>query len=349
MSKVNHGELIRKALMTGVSYVIPFVVAGGVLMTLSIMIWGVNAVKVEGTAPYIMKQYGASILGLMVPIIAGYISYSLADRPGLAPGMAAGLVAVQTGGGFLGGLVGGLIAGYVMMYIKKIKVNRTFMGVMNFLVYPILGSLIVGIIMLFIISKPIGAINTALTNWLKGLEGINAMILAAIIGAMACFDMGGPVNKAAFTFSLAAIQAGIGEPYAAFTAAKMVPGFALALSAFVFPKFYTEDEQEAAKASWILAAAGITEGAIPLALADPLTVIPSMMVGGAVASAIARWGGASLLTLGGSLFTLPLTKNAWALILGLVVGTIVAALVISFLKGLKYRRKNTFKTADGGN
>lgn len=339
--KVNHKELIRKALMTGVSYVVPFVVAGGTIMSIALIFGGVEGVKVEGSIAYIIRQYGAAIMGLMVPIIAGYISYSLADKIGLAPGMAAGLVAVQTGGGFLGGLVGGLIAGYFMMYLKKIKVHRNFMGLMNFFVYPVVGSFVVGMIMLFVIGKPIGAINTGLINWLKALEGINAIVLGAIIGAMTCFDMGGPVNKAAYAFVIGAMGAGLGTPYASMKAAISVPDFALALSTLLFPKYYTEEEIEAGKAAWVLGVAGITEGAIPFALGDPLIVIPSMMVGGALASAIAMYGGASILTPGGGLFTLPLMKNVGWFIIAMVSGSLVSAAMVSFLKGLRYKKKNS--------
>jgi len=348
MAKIDHGQLIRKALMTGVSYVVPFVVAGGTIMSLALIFGGVEGVKVEGSMAYIIRQYGAAIMSLMVPIIAGYISYSLADRIGLAPGMAAGLVAVQTGGGFLGGLIGGLIAGYFMMYLKKIKVHRNLMGLMNFFVYPVVGSFVVGLIMLFVIGKPIGAINTGLVSWLKGLQGINAILLGAIIGAMTCFDMGGPVNKAAYAFVIGAMGAGIGEPYASMKAAISVPDFALALSTLLFPKFYTEEEIEAGKAAWVLGVAGITEGAIPFALADPLIVIPSMMVGGAIASAIAMYGGSSILTPGGGLFTLPLMKNVWVFIVAMIIGSLVSAALVSFLKGLKYRKKNGVKSVNNG-
>lgn len=346
--KINHGQLIKKALMTGVSYVIPFVVAGGTIMSLALIFGGVKSINTEGTIAYIIRQYGSAILGLMVPIIAGYISYSIADKIGLAPGMAAGLVAVQTGGGFLGGLIGGLIAGYIMMYIKKIKINKNFVGLMNFFVYPVLGAFVVGIIMLFVIGKPIAAINTGLINWLKSLNGVNAILLGAIIGAMTCFDMGGPVNKAAYAFVIGAMGTGIGNPYASMKAAISVPDFALALSTLLFAKYYSQEELEAGKAAWVLGIAGITEGAIPFAVADPLIVIPSMMVGGAIASAIAMYGGASILTPGGGLFTLPLMKNAWVFIIAMVIGSIVSAVLVSFLKSLKYKKMRSVQNADNG-
>lgn len=333
-------DQIKKGLLTGISYIIPLVVAGGMIMSIALLIFGNAGARVEGTAGNTLRVFGGNILALMVPLLSGYIAYGISDKAALIPGIAAGVAANSINSGFLGGMISGFIAGYLVEYMKKIKYNENFAGTMNIFVYPLLGSLISGCIMLFIIGKPIALLNKFLIDWLWTIQGTNGIILGIVIGAMACFDMGGPVNKAAYAFGLAAIQAGNGVPYAAFAAAKSLPGIAITISTLFFPKYYEKEEIEAGKSAWILGCAGITECAIPYAVSDPLIVITSMMAGGAVAAAISIYGGSSLLAAGGSLLTIPVTENPLNWVIALVTGTIVAFLLLSLLKKIKYDRNH---------
>lgn len=335
--KTNPFEEMRKALMTGISYIIPLVVAGGMILSLALIF---GEARTEGTIAFMYRQFGGSILGLMVPILAAYIAYGLEGKPALIPGLAAGLAANNIGSGFIGGIFAGLIAGYAIRMLKKIPYNKSFAGTMTMFFYPLVGSLIAGTIMLFIIGKPIASVNIGLTNWLNSLQGANAIILGLIIGAMTCFDMGGPVNKAAYAFALAGIESGNGIPYAAFAAAKTMPGIALTISTMISSKYYDQDEIEAGKSSWVLGAAGITEGAIPFAISDPFRVIPAMMTGGAVASVLSITGGSSLLSAGGSLITIPVTSNPLNWVIALTAGTFVSVALLTILKGHKYRKKD---------
>lgn len=336
-------EEVKKALMSGISYIIPLVVAGGMIMSLALVFGPEGSIfgyaREDGTIASQIRVFGGDILGLMVPILAAYIAFGLEGKIALIPGLAGGLAANSIGSGFLGGMVAGLLAGYLIRYMRKIKYNESFAGTMNMFVYPLMGSLIIGIVMLFIIGKPIAAINTGLLNWLNIIGDRNPLILGLIIGAMACFDMGGPVNKAAYAFSLAAIGAGNGIPYAAFSAAKSLPGIAITISALLFSKYYNEEERDAAKSTWILGLVGITEGAIPFAIADPLRVIPSMIFGGAIAAGISISGASSLLAAGGSVLTVPVTTNAVNWIIALIVGTLASAAMLSILKKIKFTKE----------
>lgn len=339
-------EQMKKGLLTGISYIIPLVVAGGMIMSLALLIFGNKGARVDGTVGNTLRLFGGNILALMVPLLSGYIAYGIGDKAALIPGLAAGVAANSINSGFIGGMISGFIAGYCVLYMKKIKYNENFAGTMNIFVYPLMGSLISGCIMLFIIGKPIALLNKGLISWLGTIQGTNGIILGIIIGAMACFDMGGPVNKAAYAFGLAAIQAGNGIPYAAFAAAKSLPGIAITISTLFFPKYYEKSEIEAGKSTWLLGCAGITEGAIPYAVSDPLRVIPSMMAGGAVAAAISIFGGSSLLSAGGSLLTVPVTKNPLNWVVALIAGTIVAFAVLTILKKIKYDKTQRIVSAE---
>ena len=334
---------VKKALMSGISYIIPLVVAGGMILSLALVFGQEGSIlgyaRTDGTIAFKMRMFGGSILGLMVPMLAAYIAFGLEGKVALVPGLAGGLAANSIGSGFLGGMVAGLIAGYIVRYIKKIKINESFAGTMNIFIIPLFASFIIGVLMIFIIGKPIAALNTGLVNGLDSIGNSNPILLGLIIGAMACFDMGGPLNKAAYAFSLAAIEAGNGIPYAAFSAAKSLPGIAITISVLLFSKYYNEEERESAKSSWILGLAGITEGAIPFAIADPLRVIPSMMFGGAVAAAISIAGSSSLLAAGGSILTIPVTTNAVNWVVALIAGTLAAAAMLSILKKIKFSKE----------
>lgn len=323
-----------KHLMNGVSFMIPFVVAGGIAIALSFM-FGYNAFEEEGTlAAYLMGIGGSGAFALMVPILSGYIAYSIADRPGLAPGMIGGAVAMQMNSGFLGGLVAGFLAGYIVVLIKKyIKLPKSLQGIMPVLIIPVLGSLSTGLFLFYVIGKPVAAINQAMIDFLTGMSGTNAIILGLIIGLMMAFDMGGPVNKAAYAFGTGTLVAGAGSTVmAAVMAAGMVPPLGLALATVLFKNKFSAYEKEAGKAAWVLGAAFITEGAIPFAAVDPFRVIPSIMIGSAVTGALSMAFNATLSVPHGGVFVFFAVENWPLYILAILVGTLVSGFLVGFLK-----------------
>ncbi|ABY91886.1 PTS fructose transporter subunit IIC [Thermoanaerobacter sp. X514] len=323
-----------KHLMTGVSYMIPFVVAGGILIALSFF-WGYKAFEVERTLPWaLMKIGGGSAFALMVPILSGYIAFSIADRPGLVPGMVGGMLAVSTGAGFLGGIISGFLAGYTIVYLKRlIKLPKTLEGLMPILILPVLSTLIVGLLMIYVIGSPMKAIMTSLTAWLTGMSSTNAVIFGAILGLMMAFDMGGPVNKTAYTFATGLLASNVFAPMAAVMAAGMTPPLGLALATVLFKNRFTKEEIEAGKAAWVLGASFITEGAIPFAAADPFRVIPSIMVGSAVTGALSMLFHIELRAPHGGIFVIPIAVSNPLLYIGVIaVGTVVTALMVALLK-----------------
>lgn len=326
-----------KHLMTGVSFMIPFVVAGGILIAFSFA-FGITAFKTPGTiADALMTMGGGGAFGFMVPILAGYIAFSIADRPGLVPGMVGGYLASKYGMGFLGGLLAGFMAGYIVYYMKQyIKLPKSLDGLMPVLILPVFSTLIVGLIMIKILADPIKGINDGMVSWLNTLGGSNAVILGGILGLMMAFDMGGPVNKAAYAFATATIAAG--KPsmiMAAVMAAGMTPPLGLALATTLAKNKFTPQEREAGKAAWALGISFITEGAIPFAAADPLRVIPSIMAGSAVTGALSMLFKCTLAVPHGGIFVLPIPHAVGGLfpyILSIAVGTVVTALIISTIK-----------------
>ena len=325
-----------KHLMSGVSFMIPFVVAGGIAIALSFLIGGYVGFDKEGSlAAFLMGIGGGNgAFGLMVPVLAGYIAYSIADRPGLAPGMIAGAVATQMNAGFLGALVGGFLAGYVVVLIKKyIKLPKSLQGIMPVLVIPVLASLIVGLLLFYVIGGPVAWVNAAMTDFLAGLEGGNAIILGLVLGLMMAFDMGGPVNKAAYVFATGTLVAGEGSAVmAAVMAAGMTPPLGIALATVLFRKKFTADEREAGKAAWVLGASFITEGAIPFAAGDPLRVIPSIMIGSAITGALSMAFNATLSVPHGGIFVLFAVENIPLYALSILIGTVVTGLLVGVLK-----------------
>lgn len=322
-----------KHLMTGVSHMIPFVVAGGLAIALS-FIFGYKAFEQEGTlAAYLMQIGGGSAFALMVPILAGYIAYSIADRPGLAPGMIGGIIASSIGAGFLGGIIAGFLAGYFTQWLKNtIKLPRNFQGLMPILILPLLSSLVVGLLMLYVIGTPVQSIMTSLEGWLKAMSGTNAVLLGVILGAMMAFDMGGPVNKAAYTFSVGFLSSSVYAPMAAVMAAGMTPPLGLALATTLFKDRFTPAEAEAGKAAWVLGASFITEGAIPFAAADPIRVIPSIMLGSAITGALSMLFNATLTVPHGGIFVLPFAGNIFPYFIAIAIGTVVTAFMVRLLK-----------------
>ena len=323
-------------LLTGVSFMIPFVVAGGILIALSFA-FGIHAADVKGSLAEALSTIGGTGgIGLMVPILAGYIAFSIADRPGLAPGMIGGVMAVHVGAGFLGGLLAGFLGGYVALWIiKTIRLPRTLQGLMPVLIIPVFSTLIVGLTMVFVIGEPMKVINTAMTDYLKSMSGGSAIVLGLILGLMMAVDMGGPVNKAAYAFSVALLGSNVAEPMAAVMAAGMTPPLGLALATTLWPHKFSEDEHEAGRAAWVLGASFITEGAIPFAAADPLRVIPCTMIGSALAGAISMGAGIKLLAPHGGIFVLPIPNvmsSVPMFAIAVVAGTVVTAVLVGLLK-----------------
>lgn len=327
---------LYKHLMTGVSFMIPFVVAGGLLIAFSFA-FGIHAAGEEGTLAWALMEIGGAAFGLMVPILAGYIAYSIADRPGIVPGMVGGMIANTVGAGFLGGLLAGFIAGYTVLILRKvIKLPKNFEGLMPVLILPVLSTLFVGLVMVFILGGPVRTINEGMLDWLNGMSGTNAVLLGGILGVMMAADMGGPINKAAYAFGAATIAQGQpSQVMAAVMAAGMVPPLAIALSTVLVKHKYTQEERQAGKVNWALGASFITEGAIPFAAADPIRVIPSLMAGSAVAGALSMIFKATLAVPHGGIFVLPIPNavgNLPLYILAIVLGSVVGGLLLSLLK-----------------
>lgn len=327
-----------KHLMTGVSYMLPFVVAGGLLIALAFALGGIYVYDDAhaGTLGQALFTIGKQAFSLMVPILAGFIAYSIADRPGIAPGAVGGVIAGTIGAGFLGGIVAGFLAGYVVLYLNRyIKLGRNLDGLKPVLILPLLGSAIVGLLMIYVLGEPVAAALAWLTDFLKGMQGANAIALGAIIGMMMAFDMGGPVNKAAYTFATGLIASQLYEPMAAAMVAGMTPPLGLALATKLFADRFTADEHEAGNAAAVLGISFITEGAIPFAAKDPLRVIPSLMAGSAVAGMISMAVGSQLRVPHGGIFVLPIPNavtNLGGYIIAMIAGTIVTAVLLRVLK-----------------
>ncbi|MFF3826060.1 fructose-specific PTS transporter subunit EIIC [Streptomyces griseus] len=347
--RAHFGVRLRTYLMSGVSYMVPFVAAGGLLIALSFAIGGYETASAESVADHfvwgeadswaaLLNQIGSAAFAFLVPVLAGYIAYGMADRPALVPGFVGGSIALTVNAGFLGGLVAGLLAGAVVMAIQRVPVHATLRGIMPVLVIPLIASAVVGFLMFIVVGKPIASLQSGLTDWLNGLSGSNAVILGVVLGLMMCFDMGGPLNKVAYAFAVG----GLADPtdgslkvMAAVMAAGMVPPLALALATTVRKKLFTKTERENGRAAWVLGASFITEGAIPFAAADPLRVIPSVMAGGAVTGALSMAFGATLRAPHGGVFVVPLIGEPFLYLLAIAAGTLVATALVVLLKGAR--------------
>ncbi|AXE33746.1 PTS fructose transporter subunit IIC [Chromobacterium phragmitis] len=326
-------------LMTGVSFMLPFVTAGGILIALAFALGGIYAFDDahKGTLAWSLFQIGAkSAFALMVPILAGYIAYSIADRPGIAPGMVGGMLAASLGSGFLGGIVAGFIAGYGTRELnRRIQLGQHLDGLKPVLILPVLGSLLVGLLMIYVVGEPVAALLAALTEALKGMQGSSALALGALLGAMMAFDMGGPVNKAAYAFATGLIASQVYTPMAAVMAAGMTPPLGIALATRLFRDRFTADEHEAGKAAAVLGLAFISEGAIPFAARDPLRVIPALMAGSALAGAVSMTMGVELKVPHGGVFVLPIpnaVEHLLSYLAALAAGTLATALALGALK-----------------
>jgi len=369
-SKVTDGASsatkVRQWLMTGVSYMIPFVAAGGILIALGFMVAQFSTGK-EGAIQVtkiplatvaqnfdptngmhwaaLLFQVGVASFAFLVPALAGFIGFAIADRPGIVPGFVGGSLSVAIGAGFLGGIAAGFIGGGIALWLARRKVPKGVRGVMPVVVIPLVATLLTGFIMLIVLGRPLKAISDGLTSWLNGMSGANAVILGVILGLMMAFDMGGPVNKVAYTFAttgLAAAGTATDAPQlkimAAVMAAGMTPPLAMALATRLRPALFTEPERENGNAAWLLGASFITEGAIPFAAGDPLRVIPSLMAGSAVTGGMVMGFGSTLRAPHGGLWVTPLIGGILPYLIAIVVGTLISAGIVVTLKGLGARR-----------
>ncbi|MFV0576829.1 MAG: PTS fructose transporter subunit IIBC [Vibrio sp.] len=327
---------VYKHLMTGVSHMLPLVVAGGLCIALS-FVFGIHAAEQKGTlAAALMTIGGGSAFALMIPILAGFIAFSIADRPGLAPGLIGGMLATSTGAGFIGGIIAGFLAGYSAKFIaEKLNLPQSLEALKPILIIPLLASLFTGLVMIYVVGGPVSGIMTAMTEFLNNMGSANAVLLGIILGAMMCFDLGGPINKAAYTFGVGLLASHTYAPMAAVMAAGMVPAMGMGLATFLAKDKFIKNEQEAGKASFVLGMCFISEGAIPFAAKDPLRVIPSCMIGGALTGALSMLFGAKLLAPHGGLFVLFIPHAITPVFLylaAIVAGTVVTGVTYAFLK-----------------
>lgn len=370
---LNWGRRIQKAVMAGVSYMIPFVAAGGLLIALGFLIGGYDVAglaqdislnfslwNLPSNGPYegniittrtgfplylgaLLTYLGQTGMSFLVPALSGYIAFGLAGRPGIAPGFIGGAISVALGAGFIGGLVTGIIAGLIANWLSTLKCPRWLAGLMPVAIVPLVASLVMGLLMLLLLGRPLAALMSVLQKWLNSMGGSSAILLGIVIGLMMCFDLGGPVNKAAYLVGTAGLSQATGGAYefmAAVMLSGMVPPLALALSSTLRPKLYSPAEQQNGKAAWLLGLSFISEGAIPFAAADPLRVIPSMMAGGAVTGALSMLLGVQCRAPHGGIFVLFAYDNIIGALLALVMGVIVAAIGVTFAKMM---RKNPSK------
>lgn len=344
--KESVGHQIYKHLMNGVSHMLPFVVGGGILIAIAFLIDGfsvdLNSLPADQRANFgtitqaaaMFKGIGGTAFGFMLPILAGFIAMSIADRPGLAVGFVGGSIAANGTSGFLGALVAGFVAGYIVLLLKKVfsKLPESLDGMKPVLLYPLLGIFLVGVIMQFVVEPPIGALNTAINNGLNGLNGASAVVLGVLLGGMLSVDMGGPVNKAAYVFGTASIAAGNYNIMAAVMIGGMVPPIAIALATIFFKNKFTAEERKAGPTNFIMGLSFITEGAIPFAASDPLHVLPACVVGSAVAGGLSMAFGCTLMAPHGGIFVVPTIGNPLMYLVALVIGSFIACGLLGLLK-----------------
>ena len=344
--KESVGHQIYKHLMNGVSHMLPFVVGGGILIAIAFLIDGfsvdLNSLPADQRANFgtitqaaaMFKGIGGTAFGFMLPILAGFIAMSIADRPGLAVGFVGGSIAANGTSGFLGALVAGFVAGYIVLLLKKVfsKLPESLDGMKPVLLYPLLGIFLVGVIMQFVVEPPIGALNTAINNGLNGLNGASAVVLGVLLGGMMSVDMGGPVNKAAYVFGTASIAAGNYDIMAAVMIGGMVPPIAIALATIFFKNKFTAEERKAGPTNFIMGLSFITEGAIPFAASDPLHVLPACVVGSAVAGGLSMAFGCTLMAPHGGIFVVPTIGNPLMYLVALVIGSFIACGLLGLLK-----------------
>ncbi|WP_339546387.1 PTS fructose-like transporter subunit IIB [Pseudomonas sp. RA_35y_Pfl2_P32] len=327
---------VYKHLLTGVSFMLPMVVAGGLMIALS-FVFGIEAFKEQGSlAAALMQIGGETAFKLMVPLLAGYIAYSIADRPGLAPGMIGGLLASTLGAGFIGGIIAGFIAGYAAQAINRYaRLPQSLEALKPILIIPLLASLFTGLVMIYVVGKPVAGMLTGLTHFLDSMGTTNAILLGVLLGGMMCVDLGGPINKAAYAFSVGLLASQSYAPMAATMAAGMVPPIGLGIATFIARRKFAQPEREAGKAALVLGLCFISEGAIPFAAKDPLRVIPASIAGGALTGALSMYFGCKLMAPHGGLFVMLIPNainHALLYLLAIVAGSLLTAVVYALLK-----------------
>lgn len=332
----------KKYLLSGVSYAIPFVACGGIMIAFAIAFVPMTPSGPDfSNAPFLklILDIGTAAFSFLVPVLAGYIAFGIADRPGIVAGFVGGYIANQVGAGFLGGIVAGLLAGFIVYWIKKLKVPVYLKPIMPILVIPVISSFIVGFVMFRLIGSPIKEVMTFLTDWLRAMNTGSSVILGLILGSMIAFDMGGPVNKVAFFFGAAMIKEGNFVIMGACAAAICIPPIGLGLATLIAKTLWTQEEHEAGYAALAMGMIGITEGAIPFAAADPIRVIPTIMVGSAIGSVIAMLGGVGDHAPHGGPIVLPVVDNRMVYVVAIIAGSLVVAFVINALKKFGLSRK----------
>ncbi|TDF80226.1 PTS fructose-like transporter subunit IIB [Pseudomonas sp. H9] len=327
---------VYKHLLTGVSFMLPMVVAGGLLIALS-FVFGIEAFKEPGTLPAALMQIGGeAAFKLMVPLLAGYIAYSIADRPGLAPGMIGGLLASTLGAGFIGGIVAGFLAGYSAKAISRwVRLPSSLEALKPILIIPLLASLFTGLVMIYVVGQPVASMLAGLTHFLDSMGTTNAILLGVLLGGMMCVDLGGPINKAAYAFSVGLLASQSYAPMAATMAAGMVPPIGLGIASVIARRKFAQSEREAGKAAFVLGLCFISEGAIPFAAKDPLRVIPASIAGGALTGALSMYFGCKLMAPHGGLFVMLIPNainHALLYLLAIVAGSLLTAVVYAVLK-----------------
>lgn len=326
---------VYKHLLTGVSFMLPMVVAGGLLIALSLC-FGLNAAEQAGSLAAVLKQIGAAAFSLMVPMLAGYIAYSIADRPGLAPGLVGGLIATQLNAGFLGGIVAGFLAGYIALFLaKKIKLPTSLEALKPILIVPLLGTLSVGLIMFYIVGHPVAQIFEMMKDFLNNMGTTNAVLMGIVLASMMCIDLGGPINKAAYAFTVGLLTTNTYMPMAATMAGGMVPAIGMAIATLLAKQKFNQSERDAGKAAFVLGLCFISEGAIPFAAKDPIRVIPACIAGGAVTGALVALFHCELVTPHGGIFVLLIPNaisHAWLYLAAIAIGSGITGVIYALLK-----------------
>ena len=334
---------IYKHLLTGVSFMLPMVVAGGLLIALSLC-FGINAAEQAGSLPAILKQIGAAAFTLMVPMLSGYIAYSIADRPGLAPGLIGGLLASQLQAGFLGGIVSGFLAGYIALFLaQKIKLPSSLESLKPILIIPLLGTLLVGLVMFYIVGQPVAHVFELMKDFLNNMGTTNAVLMGVVLASMMCIDLGGPINKAAYAFTVGLLTTNTYMPMAATMAGGMVPAIGMAIATFLAKNKFTTGERDAGKAAFVLGLCFISEGAIPFAAKDPMRVIPTCILGGAVTGALVALFHCELVTPHGGVFVLLIPNainHAGLYLAAIATGSLITGISYAFLKQVAAKTMN---------
>lgn len=338
MKKKNIGKEMVQHFQTGVSYIIPLVTASGMLTSIAVIFGGGDVWDQTETFWGVLRLVGHSGLQFIVPMISGFIAYSVADRPGLAPGFITGIIANEMGTGFLGGMITGLAVGYLVEALKKIEVPDSIRSLKAIIIIPLVATAVVGIAMWYVVGPPISAMTVAITGWLDGMQGANAVLLSALLGGMMAVDMGGPINKIAYAFGVASFSSG---SYVASTAMLVgigLPNFGMWLATMLNKKLYSKEELENGKTALIMGIVGITEGTIPFAVADPLRVIPSIVVGTAVGAGLTGFFGTTHSTMLSTFMAIPFTSNIVGYVISILVGGLTTAIMVNTLKSMDKKK-----------